>query len=58
MAVPKSELIGYCDCCWTEISAVTADKERGQIVAHSLTSGIIAEFPIGRTVLTCQKPLK
>lgn len=45
-----------CECYWEEIDSVTADKERGQICAHVLGKGIVAEFPIGRTILTCLKP--
>ena len=48
-----------CACFWEDIESVTADKERGQICAHSLKKlGIVAEFPIGRTIPTCQQPLK
>lgn len=43
---------------WTDIETVTADKDRGQIIVHSKPggAGIVAEFPLGRTSLTCQKP--
>lgn len=47
------------DAYWTEIETVTADADRGQILAHGrMGIGIVAEFPIHKTVLTCQKPLE
>jgi hypothetical protein len=45
------------DIKWDNIETVTADKDRGQICAHKMGTGIVAEFPIGRTMLTCQKPV-
>ena len=42
---------------WTDIESVTADKERGQVVAHKFGDGIVLELPLGRTTLTCQQPV-
>lgn len=46
------------DIKWEEIDSVTTEKKRGQICAHVLGKGIVAEFPLTKTVLTCQKPIK
>lgn len=43
---------------WKDVENVAADKERGQICAHVINKGIVAEFPIEHTVLTCQQPEK
>lgn len=43
---------------WKDIDNVAADKDRGQICAHVIGKGIVAEFPTGHTVLTCQQPEK
>jgi hypothetical protein len=45
-----------CECYWENIETVTGDKERGQVVAHSIREGLVAEFPLNRTVLTCIEP--
>lgn len=50
--------VEHADIYWDNIETVTADKERGQVVAHRFGDGIVYESPIGRTVLTCQQPLK
>jgi hypothetical protein len=44
-------------CRWDNIDSVTTDYEKKQIVAHELNKGKILEFPIGHTVLACQKTL-
>lgn len=41
---------------YDNIDSVSADKERGQICAHTIGKGIVVEFPIGRTSLSCQRP--
>lgn len=43
-------------CRWDNIETVTADHDRKQILAHKIGTGIVAEFPIGSTILTCQLP--
>jgi len=44
--------------CWENIETVTTDRDRGQIVAHGhMGRGIVVEFPLSRSVLTCQKPI-
>lgn len=46
------------DLKWKDVDSVTADKERGQVVAHRIGTGIIVEFPLSRVVLTCVYPEK
>lgn len=44
--------------CWDNIETVTSDADRGQVMAHGkMGVGIVAEFPLNRSVLTCRKPV-
>jgi hypothetical protein len=44
---------------YDDVETVNADPERGQILVHGgMGEGIIAEYPIQRTVLTCRLPIR
>lgn len=56
MAMEKPE--EWADCYWDKIESVSHHYDEGLVKALNSATGRAVEFPIGSTVLVCQKPVK